>query len=163
MYKYVTVVLNYNWSIQFMLFEDGSNKSSSSSAGNSLWGLGLFSLICWWTVPLIPGKINYSQISTKESTIDDVHEPVLGPILCYPLHFYAFLQPATSQLLAAVKFFRSFPQLLPDVFAFSFTVPLGNFSFSTPRALLWSLSSSQSRSPRKLFTILWVFSGSITR
>ena len=155
MYKYVTVALITIGVSGFMLFEDGSNKSSSSSAGNSLWGLGLL-----LTNLLIDGATNswqdqlFLKYRLKSQQLMMFMNLFSGLILALSLTFYAFLQPSTSQLLAAFEFFKEFPSALPDVFAFSLCGALGQLFIFHTLEHFGSLSLVTITVTRKLFTIL---------
>lgn len=157
MYKYVTVALITIGVSGFMLFEDhgSGNKSSSSSAGNSLWGLGLL-----LTNLLMDGATNswqdqlFLKYRLKSQQLMMFMNLFSGLILALSLAFYAFLQPATSQLLAAVEFFKEFPSALPDVFAFSLCGALGQLFIFHTLEHFGSLSLVTITVTRKLFTIL---------
>ena len=75
-------------------------------------------------------------------------------LLLISLLFYALWQPETSQLLAALKFFRQFPAALLDVLAFSLCGALGQLFIFHTLEHFGSLSLVTITVTRKLFTIL---------
>lgn len=155
-YKYVTVTLITIGVSGFMLFEGKSvSKSSSSSAGNSFWGLGLL-----LSNLLLDGATNswqdqlFIKYRLKSQQLMMFMNMFSGLILAVSLIFYTFWQPGQSQLIDAIKFFKQFPSALPDVFAFSLCGALGQLFIFHTLEHFGSLSLVTITVTRKLFTIL---------
>lgn len=154
-YKYATVALITIGVSGFMLFEDKTSGGKSGSSGNSLWGLGLL-----LTNLLMDGATNswqdqlFLKYRLKSQQLMMFMNLFSGLILAASLVFYALWQPATSQLLYAINFFREFPSALPDVFAFSLCGALGQLFIFHTLEHFGSLSLVTITVTRKLFTIL---------
>ena len=158
MYKYATVMLITIGVSGFMLFEGNGGKSSSStggSSGNSLLGIGLL-----LSNLMLDGTTNswqdqlFLKYRLKSQQLMMFMNLFSGLLLTVSLIFYALWQPETSQLLAALKFFKEFPSALPDVFAFSLCGAMGQLFIFHTLEHFGSLSLVTITVTRKLFTIL---------
>lgn len=158
MHKYLTVALITTGVSGFMLFESVSSATtskSSSTAVNSLWGLALLlsnllmdgATNSWQDQLFIKYRLKSQQLMMFMNLFSSL-------LLSISLLFYALWQPETSQLLAAIKFFRQFPTALPDVLAFSLCGALGQLFIFHTLEHFGSLSLVTITVTRKLFTIL---------
>lgn len=154
MYKYATVALITIGVSGFMLFEGEAGKSKGSG-GNSLWGLGLL-----LSNLLMDGATNswqdqlFLKYRLKSQQLMMFMNLFSGLLLAASLIFYTILKPESSQLMAAVQFFKQYPSALPDVFAFSLCGAMGQLFIFHTLEYFGSLSLVTITVTRKLFTIL---------
>lgn len=155
MYKYATVALITIGVSGFMLFEGDSGGKSKGSGGNSLWGLGLL-----LTNLLMDGATNswqdqlFLKYRLKSQQLMMFMNLFSGLLLAISLIFYTVLKPESSQLMAAIQFFKHYPSALPDVFAFSLCGAMGQLFIFHTLEYFGSLSLVTITVTRKLFTIL---------
>ena len=160
MYKeHVTVALITIGVSGFMLFEDhgSGNKSSSSSAGNSLWGLGLL-----LTNLLMDGATNswqdqlFLKYRLKSQQLMMFMNLFSGLILALSLAFFTHFCNRPLLNYSLLLNFSEFPSALPDVLHFPLRCSRATFHFPHLEHF-GSLSLVTITVTRKLFTILWVF------
>jgi solute carrier family 35 (UDP-galactose transporter), member B1 len=153
LYKYGTVALITIGVSGFMLFE--SKGKTSSASPNSLFGLGLLlgnllmdgATNSWQDQLFLKYRLKSQQLMMFMNLFS-------GLLLALSLVFYTAWKPESSQLLAAIQFFRQFPSAIPDVLAFSACGALGQLFIFHTLEHFGSLSLVTITVTRKLFTIL---------